>query len=317
VINLNLTKIQNPKHLTLSLTDKLCPLCARDEFYQKFTFLYIDKVISILECKNCAHIFVHPLPTYEEDRLSTCIDEEEGIFKNKLLEFVYIKFILQREVVALKKIFKNKSTSKLLDIACGTGFITSVWQKNGFDVVGLEPSRLRGEYAKKKYGLNVFIGYLEDYSSPQKFDCITMRHILEHVPDPVTMLKKVHDLLNEDGILLITLPNINCIGRYMFQEHWEWVLPSHIHFFKPKTLHQLIDIAGFERISFFQAPTPLYYPAAIRKTFQNNKNFTKIWDRIPLFVKMIFFLPIIFVGVILNANDNMTMICRKKSNSSP
>ena len=103
----------------------------------------------------------------------------------------------------------------------------------------------------------------------------------------------------------------------MFQENWEWILPYHLQFFKPKTLAHLVKRVGFEKVVFYQVPTPIYYPGALGKCFQNNPSFIEIWDRIPIFIKIFLFSPIILAGMLLNMNDNMTIICRKKSVDKP
>lgn len=88
---------------------------------------------------------------------------------------------------------------------------------------------------------------------------------MEHIEDPLKVLAKVKTLLKEDGLLLITLPNINSIGRFIFQENWEWVLPWHLHFYNPKTLNFLIEQAGFEKIKIYQMPSPLWYQESLQK----------------------------------------------------
>ena len=52
------------------------------------------------------------------------------------------------------------------------------------------------------------------------FDLIVMRHVLEHLENPVTALKKIVNLLSKDGILYIAVPNSLKTGKYPLQKSW-------------------------------------------------------------------------------------------------
>ena len=111
-----------------------------------------------------------------------------------------------------------------------------------------------------KYGLEVFTVHIEDFQPKQEFDVITMRHILEHIENSLTVLDKLRSILSDYGVLLVTLPNINFIGRYVFQELWEWILPWHLHFYQPQTILRLLERSGFESLRIYQTPSPFWYP---------------------------------------------------------
>ena len=203
-------------------------------------------------------------------------------------------------------------TLKLLDIACGTGWTTSVWQEEGFDVTGLESSEVRSQFCRKRYNLKVFTGFIEEFNPKEKFDVITMRHVVEHLEHPVAVLEKVKTFLKDDGVLLITLPNINAIGRYIFQEHWSWILPWHLHFYYPKTLTALVERTGFQKLKLYQMPSPLWYSDSLLSALGEKSFLRRILAKISRPVMMALFSPVIFIGMIFQLNDNLTILAKKK-----
>ena len=116
------------------------------------------------------------------------------------------------------------------------------------------------EMAEKRYGIPVSRAHVENFYTDELFDIVVLRHILEHIADPVPLLSKINTLLKPSGLLLIVIPNINCIGRYVFKENWEWVLPWHLHFYAPKTLTRLLEKTGYKKLRIYQTPSPLWYP---------------------------------------------------------
>jgi 2-polyprenyl-3-methyl-5-hydroxy-6-metoxy-1,4-benzoquinol methylase len=126
---------------------------------------------------------------------------------------------------------KNSVTfGKLLDVGAGGGEFTYVSSQSGFDSTGIEPNIGYSNYAKDQYQANVKTGQLVDIDD--KFDVITMFHVMEHIPDPVKTFKKLYDLLNEDGSLFIEVPNIESFSQSPDNTFFK----AHIHYFSAATL---------------------------------------------------------------------------------
>ena len=186
-----------------------------------------------------------------------------------------------------------------------------MWQKNGFDVKGIEPSAIRAQVARDKFGLKIFNGHIEEFKESKVFDVILMRHLLEHIEHPHKVLTDVKRMLDDDGLLVITIPNINCIGRYVFRDSWAWVLPWHLHFYHPKTLRRLLKSQGFEILKLYQIPSPLWYPESFSAWFKN-RGWTILSSRILGVIWIVPSLALVLVGFIFGKNDNMTVIARKE-----
>jgi 2-polyprenyl-3-methyl-5-hydroxy-6-metoxy-1,4-benzoquinol methylase len=97
---------------------------------------------------------------------------------------------------------------RLLDIGCSTGELVRSVNFTRINAYGIEPNTEHYEIAKSK-GLNVENCPIENYDPGMKFDVITMLNALEHVLSPTDVLNKIHSLLNDDGFLLISVPNLH------------------------------------------------------------------------------------------------------------
>lgn len=292
--------------------NKQCVVCDHQNAYEIYTYYFKGGESFILECIQCAHIFIHPIPLVSLASRNMDSLQDAELFGSTTLKFLYERMILQREINKAKKMI-NKAQPTLLDIGCGGGWTTSVWKKHGFDVTGLEPSATRSKLAHDHYHILVIQNHIEGFQPDKTYDVIILRHVLEHIEDPLNLLKKIKEWLSKDGILIIVIPNINSIGRYLFKEHWEWILPWHLHFFKPKTLVALAQRAGFQKACFYQTPSPLWYPASFGRIFNEGSKLGQYFRQAPSFIKLVPFLPLIFIGAIFNLNDSMTLFLRKNA----
>lgn len=195
------------------------------------------------------------------------IDNAE-LFGSRLLKSIYTGYFIKKEIRALRRI-AGKGALQLLDIGCGTGWTTRVYADHGFSVIGLEPSAVRADYARQHYGIDVVNEYMENAKFDQQFDVVVLRHIIEHFADPATIIAKVRSFLKPGGVVLVVVPNIDCLGRRLFETDWAWVLPWHCNFFNPQSADRLLTGQGFDVVKSYQTASPLYYPGAIMRRFPN------------------------------------------------
>ena len=83
------------------------------------------------------------------------------------------------------------------------------------------------------------------------FDVINMGEVLEHIPNPIELLKLVHCQLNADGLVCIIVPNDFNPFQMALRDHlgfnpWWVVPPHHINYFDLESLTKLVESAGFE-----------------------------------------------------------------------
>lgn len=135
---------------------------------------------------------------------------------------------------------------KLLDVGCGNGQFLAKMQELGWDVVGVEPDVQAVRVARARFGLRVYQGTLEEVGFPgDMFNAITMSHVIEHVWDPIGLLKECRRLLRTDGRLVLVTPNSESLGRRLFGTDWRgWEPPRHLFLYSTQTLRMCTESVG-------------------------------------------------------------------------
>jgi len=135
---------------------------------------------------------------------------------------------------------------RALDVGCGNGYYLSYLKHHGWEVKGVDFSATAADVARHQFGIDVFAGELQDAPFElESFDFINMSHIIEHVADPLRMLRHTASLLKPGGILYIETPNVGSFGSKRCGRYWyAWESPRHLVMFSPATLEKAIAGAG-------------------------------------------------------------------------
>lgn len=174
-----------------------------------------------------------------------CFDKFPGVSKKLILKIFYRYF--------LKNYYRVPSwqnEGRALDIGCGNGAFLLLLKKLGWDVMGVDISDNVAQEVKAA-GIPIFTGELERLKKEQgTFKLITLWHVLEHFPSPLETLQEVFELLTDNGIVIIEVPNSNSFMAKVFRPNWfPWDLPRHLCHFTPATLSDLLRRAGFSGIT--------------------------------------------------------------------
>jgi 2-polyprenyl-3-methyl-5-hydroxy-6-metoxy-1,4-benzoquinol methylase len=143
----------------------------------------------------------------------------------------------------------SRKGARLLEVGCGggdmVGWMTDLgWNAEGVDT---DPAAVR---AAQEKGLRVRLGRMEDQEPfPDRFDAVTMSHLIEHVPDPRRLLRGAWQVLKRGGTVSIVTPNILSLGHRRFGANWFHLdPPRHLHLFHPSLLRWMAGEAGFREI---------------------------------------------------------------------
>jgi 2-polyprenyl-3-methyl-5-hydroxy-6-metoxy-1,4-benzoquinol methylase len=133
----------------------------------------------------------------------------------------------------------------LLDVGCGNGEFIKRMQSFGWKVSGVDPDPAAVQWGKQQ-GLEVFQGMVSDVPAGANYDVITLSHVLEHVPDPVELLRECRRRLRPlTGTVILTTPNINSLGHRWFREYWRGLeVPRHLRIFSRDALIACIARSG-------------------------------------------------------------------------
>jgi SAM-dependent methyltransferase len=230
------------------------------------------------------------------------------LFNHSFLKSLHEKLIIGKEISSVKKVQGGRAGA-LLDIGCGTGWTTELWKNAGYSVSGLEPSPARAEMAERR-GVRILGGYLEEYTGEELFDVIVLRHVVEHFGEPYEALSRVRGMLRSGGVLVLVVPNIDCIGRFLFQERWSWILPWHCNFFNPKSARTIVERAGLAIEKCYQTPSPLWYPESMARSFPNSRLVRKLFGSRGI-LPLVLCAPIVLAGFLTGRNDNLTLLARR------
>lgn len=146
--------------------------------------------------------------TYDLNRLTSTYNIDNIYESYKRLEF-------------LEKLchYINFKKSSVLELGSSSGQITSVLSKWSKKVTAVEGSSKFMKIAKKKLGkvknVEFHKAYFEKFDTDEKFDCIILHHILEHVSDPTLLLCRISKFLKKNGIIAITVPNSDALSRQL------------------------------------------------------------------------------------------------------
>ncbi|MCK4870755.1 MAG: class I SAM-dependent methyltransferase, partial [Gammaproteobacteria bacterium] len=104
--------------------------------------------------------------------------------------------------------------NSLLDMPCGDGTLTSLMAPKFERVVGIDASSKHLALAKEALPAAEFYeSLIEEFETEERFNTITMINVLEHVSDPILILRKASSLLSDGGVLLAHVPNAYAINR--------------------------------------------------------------------------------------------------------
>lgn len=151
----------------------------------------------------------------------------------------------------------DRPGGRLLDVGAGSGAFLGRMQARGWNAAGVEPDPEAARQARERTGLEILTGTLADHraSRPEGYDVITMSHVLEHVLDPVDLLRCARELLRPGGQIVALTPNADSLGRRLLGRRWRGLeVPRHVRLFTRRSLAQAVRKAGF-RVRTLRCPT--------------------------------------------------------------
>lgn len=248
-----------------------CPVCRSQN--HRSLFVVTDVLYNVAKgefvvrrCRKCEAFFIVPFPTqaetegfYPKHYYSYDTGESDGFFENIKKKIIHGKMsgtkdlsIADRFLVLL---FQNKFAGiplyrkrggKFLDVGCGSGKNLKTLSAYGWDTYGIELDEHAVQHAQGQ-GLRVQRSSLEEVSYAEKFDCVRVWHVFEHLTDPHKAIRKLKDLLAPDGEILMAVPNTQSWARMLFGRYWYSLdAPRHVINYSPQTLYLLMQRHGLK-----------------------------------------------------------------------
>ena len=254
-----------------------CPLSEKKTTLKNYIkvkdYSNTQEEFTIVSCETTDFLFTNPRP--KEKNISEYYDFEDYIsHTNKQSDFISKLYQKVRSHSIKRKyrlISKLISSKKILDVGSGTGEFLSYMTSKGFDTYGVEIAKKARELSKKNHGL-----FVKDSLSSLKeknFDIITMWHVLEHVYDLDGYMKKIKGLLNDNGIVIIAVPNHKCFDQKFYGKYWAgWDVPLHLWHFDKDSMLKLSNKYGFEISSIHPLHFDSFYVSLLSSKYKYNSS---------------------------------------------
>jgi SAM-dependent methyltransferase len=154
-----------------------------------------------------------------------------------------------RQARALMNIIsRHKKAARLLDVGAGSGILVEEALASGFAARGIEPSSPLQAIAAQR-GLPVTHGVLPNSELPGPFDVVTLIDVIEHVPDPVDLVRRIKSVMAPDGIFVVVTPDVDSVAARLMGWKWWHFRAAHIGYFNKSTLGLALEKAGLRVIA--------------------------------------------------------------------
>lgn len=139
-----------------------------------------------------------------------------------------------------------RAPGRVVDIGCGLGELLEQIDPR-HERIGLDPSEKAVETAAERSGAVTVRGVLEPGRfEPASCDTIIAHHVIEHVDDPVALVRLVHEALRPGGLFVVGTPNFASAAARLFGERFRLLHdPTHVSLFTDDSLMRLLRDSGF------------------------------------------------------------------------
>jgi SAM-dependent methyltransferase len=223
-----------------------CIICNTSNFriiHQKGQWRY-------LRCLECGLVSLYPRPTPQvlTKNYQSYLPVQPG-------EIEAWEMMMKPVIVKSANLIESRiraGTGRLLDIGCGYGFFLQEMRHRGLKVEGIEISEVGRKYAQDTWNIHVYSQPLENLGlDADSFDVVTLFYLIEHVHDPLTLLREVNRLLKPGGLILLRWPHSTPIVRTLGPVSKKLDLyhtPYHLYDFSPRTMKKMLTSCGFAEI---------------------------------------------------------------------
>jgi 2-polyprenyl-3-methyl-5-hydroxy-6-metoxy-1,4-benzoquinol methylase len=250
----------------------LCPICSASSFQSFLTakdYTTTGETFELVKCATCQFIITSPRP--DQDSIAKYYQSDKYISHTGSSTSLFDKIYLFARTITLgwkrQLINKYKTSGKLLDYGCGTGEFLYHLKKNGWQISGVEPSAEARKKSAQLLQLFIYEGIEE--VREERFDVITLWHVLEHIHDLNEKLRSLKGVLKEDGIIFIAVPNHESPDGKKYGAHWAgYDVPRHLWHFSKETMKKLFDKNGLQLLSIQPMRLDAYYVSLLSESYK-------------------------------------------------
>lgn len=202
---------------------------------------------SFVRCRACDSVLQHPQPDDATLAQSYAADYGNYQAEPSLLERLG-EPLARREAGRLVRL--GDPTAPMLELGCGTGRFLERARHSGWTgtLSGSEYDAATAASTAQRLGIDVSVGTVEGSDiEPGSQGAIVLRHVIEHLRDPVAQLPELRKGLRPDGLLYLATPDAHALSARVFGDRWwGYEVPRHLVVFSSKALAQALERSGFQ-----------------------------------------------------------------------
>lgn len=191
---------------------------------------------------------------------------------------------------------------RLIDVGAGSGMLVEQAIQMGYQAEGVEPSAWLHRVARER-NLPVHLGTFPHSAARGQFDLIMLIDVIEHVTDPMDLLRNIAGSLAEGGVAVIVTPDVQSVAARILGWKWWHFRVAHIGYFNKRTLLFALDQAGL-RLVLVRRPS-WYFTADY------------LWVRLHRYLPGFLRLPsprfLSRIVIPVNLRDSWLIACRRKA----
>lgn len=236
-----------------------------NEIYELKKNTQFEMLVTVPVPKNLADYYKSELYISHTDSKKTLIDKVYQFVKNITLKrklSLVNKYLLCQDSI-------SRPEKNILDVGSGTGDFLKVCQNNCWNVFGTEPDLGARTIASKK-GITL----QEDLSKfeNQKFEIITLWHVLEHVENLQEYVSVLNKLLTEKGRLIIAVPNYKSYDATYYKQFWAaFDVPRHLWHFSKTSIAKLFSLENIVVEKTLPMKFDAYYVSLLSEKYKTGK----------------------------------------------
>jgi len=221
-----------------------CPMCSALDF----TSIYEDArdpitldSFRVVECSACGAAFTIPRPA-SLDRYYPGHYRAYGALVTRVLSTLY--GLRVSRWARLKP-----EGASVLEVGCGPGLMLVAFRRRGWRVVGIERNEVAAETARQTLGPNTIATSMESLPADARFDLIVLFQVLEHIGEPVALLRECARHMAPGGLLIANVPNFSSWQSRFAGSKWMHLdVPRHLNHFTPQTISATLERAGLKPV---------------------------------------------------------------------
>ncbi len=256
-----------------------CPVCQESNF--SYFLSCKDHTVShetfqLLKCTGCSFVITTPRPDEKEldkyylsdayiSHSNKSLSLIDKVYKVSRMFTLKWKYNLIRKYSVL-----SETPASILDFGCGTGAFLQECEKHKMRATGVEPSAIARTQAIQNTSAQI-VPDIQDVQD--KFDVITLWHVLEHVGKLNDTVHKLKNQLKESGTMFIAVPNLQSLDARKYQAYWAgYDVPRHLWHFSKKTMELLLRRHDLKLTTVMPMRLDAYYVSLLSEKYKNGKN---------------------------------------------